>query len=124
MVRYIESKRDKKDNANGRSSENWTKRKTVYVYPSKKCVFLVLDDPKEGKYSYGVRIQPIYGGYYSSKEKKWYRSYELRDYNVVLNVDREMADSIKKGILVVRGFQEEDILLWPEEAREDAQETE
>ena len=102
-------KRDKKDN--GRSDG---KRPTKYVYlASKKAVFLVVDEPKKSKYSYGVPIVPLHG-FYKAKDGKKYTAKDLSDYYVVLNLDKDdgLVDEIRNGVkLVVVGYKEGEVFV-------------
>lgn len=87
-------------------------KKVKYVWiASRKAIFLVIDDPKESKYSYGVTIQPLYG-YYKSDGKS-YTPKELSDYQVILNVkkDDELLKYLKKGKVVIIGYSEDDVII-------------
>ena len=107
---------------NGRSDG---KRKEIkYVYPaSRRVIFLATGEPKESKYSYGVPIVPLYGKY-KAKDGKVYDAGELRDYYVVLNLDKDdgLVDAIKEGVkVVVLGFKDDEIAVDGDEDEKDGE---
>ena len=113
VVIIPKKKRDKKDNGNANGSDN--RRKPVkYVYPaSKHLIFLVIGEPKESQYSYGVPIVPLHGKF-RAKDGKVYDVDELRDYYVVLNVDKDdgLVDEVRNGArLVVLGYKESEVFI-------------
>ena len=112
VVKIKRGKGDKKDigRTDGRTDDR--RREVKYVYlASKKAVYLVAGEPKESQYSYGVPIVPLYGKF-RAKDGKVYDAGELRDYYVVLNVDKDdgLVDAIKEGVkVVVLGFKDDEI---------------
>ena len=119
MVKIVKSKQDKRNKKdNGRSDDG--RRPVKYVYlASKKAVFLVVGEPKESKYSYGVPIIPLHG-YYRADGKK-YAAKELSDYRVILNLDKDdgLVDAIKEGVrLVVLGYSDDEVLVVDEDEEE------
>lgn len=123
VVIIPKKKRDKKDNGNANGSDN--RRKPVkYVYPaSKHLIFLVIGEPKESQYSYGVPIVPLHGKF-RAKDGKVYDVDELRDYYVVLNVDKDdgLVDAIKEGVkVVVLGFKDDEIAVDGDEDGKDGE---
>ncbi len=85
-----------------------------YVYlSSRKAIFIITGEPKEGKYGYSVPIIPVHGIYYASKEKRKYKAKELADFYVILNVDKDDVDALKGKKVVVTGYAESDMLIIP-----------
>ena len=112
MVKIVKSKQDKRNKKdNGRSDDG--RREVKYVYlASRKAVFLVVGEPKESKYSYGVPIIPLHG-YYRADGKK-YTAKDLADYRVVLNLDKDdgLIDEVRNGArLVVLGYKESEVFI-------------
>ena len=109
VVKIKQDKRNKKDN--GRSDDG--RRPVKYVYlASKKAVFLVVGEPKESRYSYGVPIIPLHGFYKADGQK--YTAKDLSDYHVILNLDKDdgLVDEIRNGVkLVAVGYKEDEVLV-------------
>ena len=121
VVKVVKIKRGNGNKkANGVKQDG--KRKEIkYVYlASKKAVFLVIGEPKESQYSYGVPIVPLYGKY-RAKDGKVYDADELRGERVVLNVSKDdgLVDAVKGGVkLVVFGFKDDEIAVDDEGGEE------
>ena len=90
------------------------KKQVKYVYlSSKKAIFIITGEPKEGKYGYSVPIVPVHGIYYVSKEKKKYKAKELADFYVILNIDKDDVEALKGKKVVVMGYAESEMLFVP-----------
>lgn len=99
-------------NRNNKGSDQKRRNKeTKYVWlASSKAIFLIVGEPKESKYSYGVPIIPLFG-YYKSDGKR-YTAKELSDYYVVLNVPKDAdIDDLKGKRLVIIGFDEDEVYI-------------
>ena len=96
------------------------RRPVKYVYlASKKAAFLVVGEPFESKYSYGVPIIPLHGYYRADGQK--YAAKDLSDYHVVLNLDKDdgLVDAIKEGAkVVVLGYSDDEVLVVDEDEEE------
>jgi hypothetical protein len=96
---------------------------TVYVWLAKpeKAIFIIVGEPKESRYSYGLPIKPLYGKYRSTKDNKVYDADELRGHNVVLNVPKDAdINAIKGKKVAVVGFDKDEVFLEEVEDEEDA----
>ncbi len=95
------------------------KKQVKYVYLlSRKAIFIITGEPKEGKYGYSVPIIPVHGVYYASKEKKKYKAKELDEYYIILNIDKDDVDAIKGKKVVIMGYAEGEVLFVPADGGE------
>jgi len=100
---------------------NGDKKEVKYVYiASSKAIFLIAGKVRESKFSYGVPIIPLYGKYRSTKDKKDYYADELKNYNVILNLPKDVdIDAIKGKKLAVVGFAKDEVYVETEEDEEE-----
>ncbi|AZG04080.1 hypothetical protein [Sulfolobus spindle-shaped virus] len=106
--------KSKTPNKQNNAQQKGERKKIKYVYlSSRKAIFIITGEPKEGKYGYSVPIIPVHGIYYASKEKKKYKAKELGEYYIILNIDKDDVDTIKGKKVVIMGYAEGEVLFVP-----------
>jgi len=88
-------------------------KEVKYVWlASEHAVFLIVGEPRESKYSYTVQIIPLYGEFWSSKDKKVYEAEELKGYDVFLNLPKDAnVDKLRGKRIVILGYDKDSVFI-------------